>query len=213
MTYDVKGDFHEACDCEIICSCWAGFDPDMGSCSGLFAWDIKSGSIDGADVAGAQVIILSQGKSCDKSDNMLVLIDAPAAQFPAIKTAVRSGPWGAVFSAVNGLPEFVEAHITIGPKKLKARLKVPDPKRSVEVDANYAFTAVELTDTASTRLIERVTGTSLSRVDVGAIETNAAGIGLNMLAEVQAPGSPSYIFDLDVTRVTAMRGKFHYRLP
>jgi hypothetical protein len=213
MTYDVKGEFHEACDCEIICSCWAGYDPEMGSCTGLFAWNVQQGSIDGTDVAGGRVVILSQGTSCDTSDHMMILVDGSADQRRALRNAVRIGPWGAVIEAANGTPEYVDAEIVINASGLSAKLLTPEASRSIEVEANYKFTTVTLVDNATSRLVRRVTGNMPSNIEVGTIKTSAAGIGLNMLAEVKAPGSPPYIFDLDISRVTAMRGKFHYIHP
>jgi hypothetical protein len=212
MNYDVKGAFHEACDCEIVCSCWAGFDPDMGTCTGLFAWAIDTGDVGGVGVAGCKVIVLSQGTSCNQADHMLVLIDGNAAQIAALQSATRTGPWGDVIALSGGVPEFVPANIVIGANSLSASLKVPEPTRTIEVEANYRFTTVEMADSAPTRLISRVTGLSPSTVDVGTVKTAGPNnVGLNMLAEIRAPGSPSYIFDLDLTRVTAMRGAFHYR--
>ncbi len=215
MAYDVSGRFYEACDCEIICSCWAGFDPEMGSCTGLFAWKIEAGTVDGVSVSGSKVVILSQGNSCDDAKHMLVLIDATVPQRNALKAAIRSGPWGAVIKAAAASPatspEFVDANISIGANKLTAQKLTAT--RSIDVEANYAFTSAQISDSALTRLIAKVTGNASSTVDVGSIETSVDGIGLNMLAEVKEPGLPGYIFDLDVTRVTAMRGKFHYVQP
>jgi Protein of unknown function (DUF1326) len=71
ITYDLKGTFYEACDCEVICPCWAGVPPDMGSCTGLFVWHIFEGEIGGVDVCDSKVIVLSSGKSCDESKYML----------------------------------------------------------------------------------------------------------------------------------------------
>jgi hypothetical protein len=50
--YEFRGEFYEACDCFTVCPCWMGNSPDEGECTGLFAWEIEAGSIDGVDVAG-----------------------------------------------------------------------------------------------------------------------------------------------------------------
>lgn len=50
--YEFRGLFHEACDCFTVCPCWLGNGPDDDACTGVFAWEIEAGSIDGVDVAG-----------------------------------------------------------------------------------------------------------------------------------------------------------------
>jgi hypothetical protein len=52
MAYDIKGTLLEACNCNVLCPCWIGEDPDNGTCDALLAYDIEEGSIDGVDVGG-----------------------------------------------------------------------------------------------------------------------------------------------------------------
>ena len=209
MTYSVEGTFYEACDCDIICSCWAGRDPVMGTCTGLFAWAISDGTCEGLDVTGAKVVQLSQGNSCDDAGHMLVLIDAGGklGAFAALKAAVRSGAWGSVVNLI-GTPDVLEvANIAISDAQVSVRFD--DGTRSAEVDANFVFdTNVTLHGQAGT-LADHATGTLPSVVDVGRVFAKD-NIGLNMLAEAQPPNGTPYIFDLDISQVTAMRGAFAY---
>ena len=57
--YQLRGLFYEACDCFTVCPCWLGNDPDGGACTGVFAWEIEEGSIDGVDVAGLLAVSVS----------------------------------------------------------------------------------------------------------------------------------------------------------
>jgi hypothetical protein len=98
LSYDIRGKFYEACDCEVICPCWAGLPPDMGTCTGLFAWHIFEGKIDGVDVRNSKVVVLSSGKSCDESKYMLVLIDFIRKSF---RTLLKKMVRGKKFSACN----------------------------------------------------------------------------------------------------------------
>ena len=60
MSYDLSGDFVEACDCSVICPCWLEEVPDDGHCTGLFAWSLAAGSrIEGVDVGGLAVVAVS----------------------------------------------------------------------------------------------------------------------------------------------------------
>jgi len=52
MAYHLKGDLLEVCDCNTLCPCWIGEDPDNGTCQSALAYRIESGDIDGVDVSG-----------------------------------------------------------------------------------------------------------------------------------------------------------------
>lgn len=52
MTYRLEGDLLEVCNCEVLCPCWIGEDPDNGTCESSLAYHIRSGVIDGTDVSG-----------------------------------------------------------------------------------------------------------------------------------------------------------------
>lgn len=50
-TYDVKGRLLEVCNCEAICPCWVGLDPDNGTCDSILAWAVDAGTVRGVDVS------------------------------------------------------------------------------------------------------------------------------------------------------------------
>jgi hypothetical protein len=50
-TYDIEGRLLEVCNCNAICPCWVGLDPDAGTCDSILAWAVDSGTIQGVDVA------------------------------------------------------------------------------------------------------------------------------------------------------------------
>lgn len=51
MAYDLKGSLLEVCDCDVLCPCWVGEDPDNDTCEAIVAWHIDRGAIDGVDVS------------------------------------------------------------------------------------------------------------------------------------------------------------------
>ena len=55
MGYRLEGRLLEVCDCNILCPCWVGEDPDPGTCQAVQAYRIDRGTIDGVDVAGLTV--------------------------------------------------------------------------------------------------------------------------------------------------------------
>jgi hypothetical protein len=50
--YQFQGTLLEACNCDVLCPCWIGEDPDNGSCRSVVAYHFDSGSIRGVDVSG-----------------------------------------------------------------------------------------------------------------------------------------------------------------
>lgn len=59
MPYEMRGQFLEACDCSVPCPCWFDEDPHEGECTGLMAWQIEQGTIDGVDVSGLTAVSIS----------------------------------------------------------------------------------------------------------------------------------------------------------
>lgn len=60
MPYRMNGRFFEACDCYVPCPCWFDDLPDEDECTGLIAWQIENGEIEGIDVTGSAVVSVSQ---------------------------------------------------------------------------------------------------------------------------------------------------------
>ena len=52
MAYQLEGRLLEVCDCNVLCPCWIGEDPDGGTCEAALAYQIDQGTIDGVDVSG-----------------------------------------------------------------------------------------------------------------------------------------------------------------
>ena len=50
-TYAIEGRLLEVCNCNAICPCWVGLDPDNGTCDSILAWAVDSGTIEGVDVS------------------------------------------------------------------------------------------------------------------------------------------------------------------
>jgi len=55
MAYELEGRLLEVCDCNVLCPCWIGEDPDNGTCDSMQAYHIDRGTIEGVDVSGLTV--------------------------------------------------------------------------------------------------------------------------------------------------------------
>lgn len=201
MAYDVSGTFHEACDCEVICSCWVEIPPQMGTCTGLYIWNIdKASSIEGASATGALVAAISYGPSCDEAEALLLVLDvsgvkaANAVTAAQLEAAITSGPWSRVIHPpdpdmtllpadknIAKVPIFevrTGTIKTLGGKTDQWRIFAPaDPAKgesAIEVTAlmNFDKAQAKLSGGPADGLLARTVGSSaLREVTVGQIET------------------------------------------
>lgn len=59
MPYRLEGRLLEVCSCNVLCPCWIGEDPDGKTCEAIAAWHIDSGTINGIDVSGLTLALLT----------------------------------------------------------------------------------------------------------------------------------------------------------
>lgn len=81
MSYNLSGTFIEACDCTVICPCWVDDDPVGGHCTGLIAWQISSGSVNGIPVNDRAVVSVSThagNRRAGSNTTSVVYIDTAA---------------------------------------------------------------------------------------------------------------------------------------
>ena len=43
MAYKLEGSMLEVCNCNVLCPCWIGEDPDQGVCNSALAWHFDTG--------------------------------------------------------------------------------------------------------------------------------------------------------------------------
>jgi hypothetical protein len=59
MAYEMRGQFLEACDCHVMCPCWFEQDPDESECTGMVAWYVEQGQVNGVDISGLSAVSVS----------------------------------------------------------------------------------------------------------------------------------------------------------
>ena len=57
MAYKLEGKLLEVCNCNVLCPCWIGEDPDNGTCDTVVGYHIDQGTIDGVDVSGLTIAL------------------------------------------------------------------------------------------------------------------------------------------------------------
>jgi hypothetical protein len=119
MAYAFEGKMLEVCSCKVICPCWAGQDPDGGTCEGVLAYHIDRGTIDGVDVTGLNYAILLHlpGNVLQGNWRIVVYVDARAteAQYEALLKALTGklgGPLADIAQLVGEVAGVERAAIT-----------------------------------------------------------------------------------------------------
>ena len=59
MAYELEGRLLEVCNCQVLCPCWIGEDPDPGTCDTIVAYHFDKGNIEGVDVSNRTVAIIA----------------------------------------------------------------------------------------------------------------------------------------------------------
>jgi hypothetical protein len=77
MAYQLEGKLLEVCSCKILCPCWVGEDPDGGTCDGVLSWHVDKGTVNGTDVSGRTLTILTHipGNILEGNWRVVVYVD------------------------------------------------------------------------------------------------------------------------------------------
>ena len=97
MTFSVKGDYFEACTCDVSCPCvWLG-PATQDKCDLLLAWHVTEGDKDGVDLSGLNAVmaVRTAKQMTDGGWKVALYLDDRA-------SAEQSEALGAVFSGAAG---------------------------------------------------------------------------------------------------------------
>lgn len=133
MAWRITGTYYGPCSCKVSCPCALGeAEADQGWCSGILAFDIRTGNVDGVSVDGVRAVLVGDwpGGFLQGNGTARLYFDPslPQRQRAALEE-VLGGKKGGVFEAVGGLLSKVlpskeapinvqkgaeETHITVG---------------------------------------------------------------------------------------------------
>lgn len=198
VAYEIKGDFLEVCDCFTVCPCWIGRSPDEGRCTGVFAWVINKGKIDGTDVSGHSVVSVSthEGHRENSHQRVMLFVDDDASDR---QMEVLAG----VFSGMSGGP-LAELSRLLGELLLVQRTSI-----DISFSGRLATLNVGRLIVAEGATLVGPTGevTTLSHARLSNVLGETAEVGVTRRFKV---GLPAYGMDCDLKGRSAMRGSFHY---
>ncbi len=131
MAYQLEGRILEVCDCNVLCPCWIGEDPDNGTCDAVVAYRIDKGTIEGVDVSGLTVanIALVPGNIFEGNHKVALFIDenASEAQEKVLLKAWRGelgGPLADLAGLVGEVVAVERAPITFTVKEGQGTLQI-----------------------------------------------------------------------------------------
>src|ERR1700704_196619 len=80
MSYHLEGRLLEVCNCNVLCPCWIGEDPDNGTCDTIVAYHFDKGTVEGVDVSGTSVAIVAHvpGNILQGNWRVAIHVDAKA---------------------------------------------------------------------------------------------------------------------------------------
>ncbi len=107
MSWEVNGNYFEACNCEAACPCIFLSPPTDGECTAILGWQIDSGNHDEVDLAGLNVALAvhSPGTMHEVQWQAALYLDDRASE-------AQAAALGTIFSgAGGGHPAVLAAHI------------------------------------------------------------------------------------------------------
>jgi hypothetical protein len=131
MAYKLEGSLLEVCNCEVLCPCWIGVDPDNGTCDTVVAHHFDRGKIDGVDVSG-----LTMGFTAHVPGNILkgnwravVHIDQAATKeqedaLLSVYTGKQGGPLADLFQLIGEVVAVERSPITFTVEEGKGTLRI-----------------------------------------------------------------------------------------
>jgi hypothetical protein len=107
MPYDFEGQLLEVCPCNVLCPCWIGEDPDGdGTCDSVNSYHIERGQVNGIDVAGRTLAVITHipGNVLKGNWRVVLIVDdgATPQQHDAIISAF-TGKLGGPLADLAGL--------------------------------------------------------------------------------------------------------------
>ena len=133
MAYTLEGRILEVCDCNVLCPCWIGEDPDNGTCDSIIAYHIDRGTIEGVDVSGLTMAMLAHipGNVLDGNFRAVAYLDDKASQqqMDALLAAFGGrlgGPLEDMAKLVGETVAVVTATITFRVEEGRGSLKIGD---------------------------------------------------------------------------------------
>lgn len=206
MAYTMRGQFLEVCDCSVPCPCWFVEDADDAECTGVIAWQIEQGTIDGVDVSGLTAVSVSQHSGSRGTPGehpqmrIALLIDERAteqqeAALAQVFSGQLGGPLGELAEMTASTPEVARATIEFRSDGGATTLLVGTARRARTVSTS--MTPIVGVTGRITTIADSAMANLLGLGEVG----RASGLTIDL---------PVHGLDRSVEECSATRGRFSY---
>jgi hypothetical protein len=133
--YQFQGTLLEACNCDVLCPCWIGEDPDNGTCSSVVAYHFDKGTIRGVDVSGLTLanVVFIPGNVLAGNWKAVMFVDERASdeQLDALVSAFSGklgGPLADLAQLIGEVLDVVRAPVSHEVVEGRGTLRVGDDK-------------------------------------------------------------------------------------
>jgi hypothetical protein len=135
MAYHLEGRLLEVCNCNVLCPCWIGEDPDNGTCDTIIAWRIDKGTVDGVDVSGNTIAAVAHvpGNILEGNWRAAVFVDDNASE--AQEAALLKVYTGQAGGPVADLAKLIGEVVSV--ERAKIKFTVNEGKGIIEIGSDY----------------------------------------------------------------------------
>lgn len=199
VAYALDGEFLEVCDCHTICPCWTGSKPDEDECTGVFAWVVEAGTIDGVDVGGQIAVSVSTHSGHrDGSKQRVMLFVGDGASEP--QAQALAGAFGGLYGGPLGELAGLLGEL-LGIERVPIEVAFGARRASLTVGRRIAAETSSLVGPSGRPM-------TLADAKLSSVLGSPAEVGVSRRFKV---GLPGHGIDLDLRGRSAMRGRFQYR--
>jgi hypothetical protein len=203
MAYQLEGRLLEVCDCNVLCPCWIGEDPDNGTCDAVVAYQIDKGTVNGVDVSGRTFAGLAHipGNILEGNWQVVVFVDdeATSEQQEALLnvfTGKLGGPLADFAQLIGEVIAVESAPITFTVEEGKGSLRIGSGMTpAVEADMASYMGATEKPTTLQETVFSTIPGSPAYVSKATKYRRNSSGYGLR---------------DIDIQNNNAIQGHFHF---
>ena len=114
MTCHLEGQLLEVCDCRVLCPCWIGEDPDNGTCDSVLAYHFDAGTIDGIDVKGRTIAMVSHSPGNVLAGNFRVALHLDEGASDAQQEALLNVYSGKLGGPIADFAKLVGEVVSVG---------------------------------------------------------------------------------------------------
>jgi hypothetical protein len=186
MAYQVEGRLLEVCDCNVLCPCWIGEDPDNGTCDAIVAYQLDKGTVDGVDVSGHTLAFLTHipGNVLQGNWKSAVFVDDAATDeqqeaLVNVFTGKLGGPLADFAQLIGEVVSVERAPITFTVEEGKGSLRIGSgPNPLAEADMASYMGATEKPTTLQETVFSTIPGSPAYVSKAAKYRRNSSDYGL-----------------------------------